>query len=1744
MNEVRIQLTENNFAKKPKATKIKKIKPTYDALLHFASSSFKYNKKKTRLFIRKGGGKTPVGTELTSDSNIADILINDIMIAVSKGNDYIGDVHILNNKELQKLANPPFNYLLPDTNVNQMTNNNVTINISHPKEALSSEICDQSFDLFPTLNGCILPLLKKITDKYDKLDMYYSEAGYYSFDYSDKIDYPPVKDWESAVLRELRGLIVSSVTGKILARRFHKFFNVDEIEETNLHNINLNDATYYDKIDGSLVSPIRLDSNQIVWATRRVIININNELTQTNDMSIFVNKCVSENLTPLFEYCQSTRNVGIINHNEDKLILLAIRDNITGKYIEIENFVSNLNIDIPVVQKINSSMDNIQNEWINREGIVMVLPNGQRYKWKSKWYKCMSQANYYGGSDNFIMEYNNRYGTIQNCPKEYIWKYALSTSNKTKQVNNVELMLFIKRVNSSINYLSQRLLEWYFKTQNEISSTSNLDSVINYTKWNKEVYDNKNSINAIKNQLYNLIRTGNVDIVEDILDTIWDEEETKLYEDVIQTDLKVDEPVDINVTGELICHISNNYLIQKLYNLAESGKNKEKLLIPKGYKPSEGKIKNYWERFANSKYNIWDLRIDLQPSTLNHYNVHYGNTEYALLLVQYGLEDTKKVPKGSLGGILIPVNEEYDISEGNHHIFSNIIRQSLKSGYIYRLRRQFKEPDVGYTIYCDLDGVLADFSKGVYDLTHYTPDEQSANKMWQRINAKESFFEHLEWMPNGEQFWKDIIEISEQVPTILTGLPCNGQSKAIKGKKKWCCEHLGDDVPVITCMTSNKYEYSGKNKILIDDRLKTKDSWIKNGGKFIHHQNNANTLYQLRELFNKNNKKLTVNFKLDKDYSELSKYYISNPIHCHTTLIDNNELDFIIHDFDPDFVSDIKFESNIIGIDFEWNPYRSYRCVHLAQISSNNCIWLFDMLIESQREFVFKVLRDPKILKIGFGLNDDVQRLNCDINNVVDLQQHIVQNYDHIYNNNYPSLEKVTNAILNTTIEKFQNHHITMSQWDNRPLNNKQLIYAAKDASIVLDIYKKLLNNYQIEYNETSIKRDIIPCNLFANNAQLDYYHSYDLVRPIKVEYIGCFLTSESKSHLKELFRGEFSRKSMDHFTIKYNPNHRECKQYNIGQYIDIEITGYYIDLDIGIESIRVNSSLGEGHITISTNDNIMSSQVALISLDKYNMIDKINDKNILTGIIGLEVSYIKDELAGLPPKIKERIIDFEKFDLYQKTLKFKPEELTSTHRAIIHNYAKSNCMKSISNGKGINRKLTLILNRKGGVAHKNFKHYQNMNQVARDNINAEDGRFRLMDISLVKRANLIFDNYGYIGELTHNNIKWNDTMYLSDKIIILRGLSGSGKSMLANIINNTYENSVIFSADQYFIDKEGNYKFVKEDLQKAHQHCYDKINEHLHYIENNLKENVKPHTLIIDNTNSTIKEYRKYKDLAYQHKRFRTIILEIECMNKTEAIAMGKRNKHHTNMKAVLNMYNRWEFDNDAQYIKPYWRDNDNYKSINIKCIKWLTDNQLITSVKSSKKTHMWMSINNMGVKFVNIPPDRMIEFYKIYLESGITGDSNDEHKYLAELVDDKFRLYFDIDYINDIPFENFELLVQIVKKVTGAQDIYITGNESETMNKIKTGMHVHCYDKIVTMQECLELIPKLVNELNESILGKEINITWDNFIDTQAYNCLRMLGSRKVTKDIDKGNVYRVLYKTLYVEDIDLLEKVSCRI
>jgi hypothetical protein len=146
-------------------------------------------------------------------------------------------------------------------------------------------------------------------------------------------------------------------------------------------------------------------------------------------------------------------------------------------------------------------------------------------------------------------------------------------------------------------------------------------------------------------------------------------------------------------------------------------------------------------------------------------------------------------------------------------------------------------------IFLDLDGVLADFDRGVLELTGKRPEELPPARMWSAIARHEDFFGTLALMEEAHRLWEFC---APHGPKILTGLP-RGKWAAPQ-KHRWVAKMLGADVEVITCQSSHKYRWSGPGHLLVDDRASLQLPWEEAGGHFILHRSVEHTLEQLEAM--------------------------------------------------------------------------------------------------------------------------------------------------------------------------------------------------------------------------------------------------------------------------------------------------------------------------------------------------------------------------------------------------------------------------------------------------------------------------------------------------------------------------------------------------------------------------------------------------------------------------------------------------------------------------------------------------------------------------------------------------------------------------------------------------------------------------------------------------------------------------------------------------------------------------------
>ncbi len=161
-------------------------------------------------------------------------------------------------------------------------------------------------------------------------------------------------------------------------------------------------------------------------------------------------------------------------------------------------------------------------------------------------------------------------------------------------------------------------------------------------------------------------------------------------------------------------------------------------------------------------------------------------------------------------------------------------------------------------IYLDLDGVLADFDRGVLELCKMKAASQNGKRdvkyddlMWQRIRMTDHFYDRLELMPGAKMMFDQIFSRYGEQCEILTGIPKpeRGIVNAGQDKINWVKRCLSDKVKINIVLRKEKLQYcSGQNSILIDDRERTIQDWRKAGGIGILHTSAEDTLRQLRDL--------------------------------------------------------------------------------------------------------------------------------------------------------------------------------------------------------------------------------------------------------------------------------------------------------------------------------------------------------------------------------------------------------------------------------------------------------------------------------------------------------------------------------------------------------------------------------------------------------------------------------------------------------------------------------------------------------------------------------------------------------------------------------------------------------------------------------------------------------------------------------------------------------------------------------
>lgn len=130
--------------------------------------------------------------------------------------------------------------------------------------------------------------------------------------------------------------------------------------------------------------------------------------------------------------------------------------------------------------------------------------------------------------------------------------------------------------------------------------------------------------------------------------------------------------------------------------------------------------------------------------------------------------------------------------------------------------------------------------------------------------------------------------------------------------------------------------------------------------------------------------------------------------------------------------------------------------------------------------------------------------------------------------------------------------------------------------------------------------------------------------------------------------------------------------------------------------------------------------------------------------------------------------------------------------------------------------------------------------------------------------------------------------------IVIIQGTPGTGKTTLAQKLAARHPNAVVVSADDFFLNETGDYKFDAARLTDAHRDCKRKA-------EVAISEGK---AVIVDNCNANYSDAQHYFTLSSK----KPCVAFLKCMSREHSVNVSKRSPHGVPEHAVKRCFDKLE--------------------------------------------------------------------------------------------------------------------------------------------------------------------------------------------------------------------------------------------
>ena len=201
---------------------------------------------------------------------------------------------------------------------------------------------------------------------------------------------------------EMRGLtFIFNEDGSLFNRYvlLEKFFNLNQVPES-LYSVVKNYKIKFvnNKEDGSIASFVKLPNGKIVGKSKMGFDNdqadgINRVYKTNKEVKSLVDWALNNNIVPIFEYVAPNNRI-VLRYPSEELILLRLRDNVTGKHIDIRDHLDKVgSIRVAPFEDEVKDLDHLielNATQVDKEGSIVTCEdeNGRDFffKLKTPWY--------------------------------------------------------------------------------------------------------------------------------------------------------------------------------------------------------------------------------------------------------------------------------------------------------------------------------------------------------------------------------------------------------------------------------------------------------------------------------------------------------------------------------------------------------------------------------------------------------------------------------------------------------------------------------------------------------------------------------------------------------------------------------------------------------------------------------------------------------------------------------------------------------------------------------------------------------------------------------------------------------------------------------------------------------------------------------------------------------------------------------------------------------------------------------------------------------------------------------------------------------------------------------------------------------------------------------------------------------------------------------------------------------------